>query len=135
MEVQYNAYPLSRNLNGLLGDKYVLLPGGSGSASCRDHAADHRRLTTLTESIKISGGHISSPDIQPHHTPPNATMPGDETRQLHSDESESEVEEEEEIPHIEVDVTKLTALSPEVISKQVCPMQIFCILGTTTDWL
>ena len=46
-------------------------------------------------------------------------MPGDETRQLHSDESESEVEEEEEIPHIEVDVTKLTALSPEVISKQV----------------
>lgn len=48
-------------------------------------------------------------------------MPGDETRQLHSDESESEVEEEEEIPHVEVDVTKLTALSPEVISKQVRP--------------
>lgn len=46
-------------------------------------------------------------------------MPGDETRQHHSDESDSEVEEEEEIPLVEVDVTKLTALSPEVISKQV----------------
>ena len=62
-------------------------------------------------------------------------MPGDETRQLHSDESASEVEEEEEIPHIEVDVTKLTALSPEVISKQVRPPQIFCSFGMTTDWL
>ena len=62
-------------------------------------------------------------------------MPGDETRQLHSDESESEVEEEEEIPHVEVDVTKLTALSPEVISKQVRPPQIFCSAGMIADWL
>jgi translation initiation factor 2 subunit 3 len=46
-------------------------------------------------------------------------MPGDETRQHHSDESDSEAEEEEEVPVVEVDVTKLTALSPEVISKQV----------------
>ena len=46
-------------------------------------------------------------------------MPGDETREYHSDESDSEVEEEEDFPVIEVDVTKLTALSPEVISKQV----------------
>ena len=52
---------------------------------------------------------------------PNVIMPGDETRQHQSDESDSEVEEEEEIPLIEVDVTKLTALSPEVISKQVRP--------------
>lgn len=51
-------------------------------------------------------------------------MPEDETRP-HSDESDSEVEEEEEIPFVEVDVTKLTALSPEVISKQVRPRQNF----------
>jgi hypothetical protein len=61
-------------------------------------------------------------------------MPGDETRQHHSDESDSEVEEEEEIPHIEVDVTKLTALSPEVISKQVRSLQIFCGFGMIADW-
>ena len=60
-------------------------------------------------------------------------MPGDETRQLHSDESDSEVEEEEEIPFVEVDVTKLTALSPEVISKQVCLLRIFRSLGTIAD--
>ena len=62
-------------------------------------------------------------------------MPGDETRQHHSDESDSEVEEEEEIPFIEVDITKLTALSPEVISKQVCPLQIFSSFGMIADWL
>ena len=53
-------------------------------------------------------------------------MPEDETLRHHSDESDSEVEEEEEIPLVEVDITKLTALSPEVISKQVRPPQIFC---------
>jgi hypothetical protein len=83
--------------------------------NCREHAADW----LPTESIKISTGIISSPRIQPHYVFPNAIMPGDETRQHHSDESDSEVEEEEEIPFVEVDVTKLTALSPEVISKQV----------------
>lgn len=62
-------------------------------------------------------------------------MPGDETRQHQSDESDSEVEEEEEFPLIEVDVTKLTALSPEVISKQVCSLQIFRSLGMVADWL
>lgn len=48
-------------------------------------------------------------------------MPGDETRQNHSDDSESEEEEEEveAIPTIDIDPTKLTPLSPEVISKQV----------------
>lgn len=47
-------------------------------------------------------------------------MPGDETREHHSDEFDSEAEEEEEVlPFVEVDVTTLTALSPEVISKQV----------------
>ena len=50
-------------------------------------------------------------------------MPGDETRQKIHDESDSESEEEDvldNIPKVEVDVTKLTPLSPEVISKQVC---------------
>lgn len=60
-------------------------------------------------------------------------MPGDETRQHHSDESDSEVEEEEEIPSIEIDATKLTALSPEVISKQVRPLQIFGTFGVISD--
>ena len=61
-------------------------------------------------------------------------MPGDETRQHLSDESDSEVEEEEEIPLIEVDVTKLTALSPEVISKQVRSLQIFCSFVMIANW-
>lgn len=49
-------------------------------------------------------------------------MPGDETRQKDHEESGSEDEEddvEEEIQKVDIDVTKLTALSPEVISKQV----------------
>ena len=61
-------------------------------------------------------------------------MTEDETRH-HSDESDSEVEEEEEIPFVEVDVTKLTALSPEVISKQVRPLQVFCSPRVIADWL
>lgn len=49
-------------------------------------------------------------------------MPGDETRQKTHDESDSESEDEDvadNFPKFEVDVTKLTPLSPEVISKQV----------------
>jgi translation initiation factor 2 subunit 3 len=49
-------------------------------------------------------------------------MPGDETRQKTHDESDSESEEEDvldNIPKVDIDVTKLTPLSPEVISKQV----------------
>ena len=63
-------------------------------------------------------------------------MPEDEMRQHHSDESDSEVEieeEEEEIPLVEVDATELTALSPEVISKQVRRFRIS--FGTATDWI
>ncbi|KAJ3492507.1 hypothetical protein NLJ89_g11219 [Agrocybe chaxingu] len=49
-------------------------------------------------------------------------MPGDETLQKREEDSESEEEEEEEeienIPVVEIDPTKLTPLSPEVISKQ-----------------
>ncbi|GJE92951.1 eukaryotic translation initiation factor 2 subunit gamma [Phanerochaete sordida] len=48
-------------------------------------------------------------------------MPGDETRQKQHDESDSESEEEDvldNIPSVDIDVTKLTPLSPEVISKQ-----------------
>lgn len=50
-------------------------------------------------------------------------MPGDETLQKPEDASDSEEEEDEPIadaiPKVDVDVTKLTPLSPEVISKQV----------------
>jgi translation initiation factor 2 subunit 3 len=48
-------------------------------------------------------------------------MPGDETLQNRESDSESEEEDEvvESIPSVDVDVTKLTPLSPEVISKQV----------------
>ena len=44
-----------------------------------------------------------------------------ETRQKHhlDDDSESE-EEEEKVQTVEIDPSKLTPLSPEVISKQVC---------------
>jgi len=49
-------------------------------------------------------------------------MPGDETLQKFESESESESEDEEgidNVPKVEVDPSKLTPLSPEVISKQV----------------
>ena len=48
-------------------------------------------------------------------------MPGDETLQQRGEDSESEEEEEEDvaIPKIDIDPSKLTPLSPEVISKQV----------------
>ena len=47
-------------------------------------------------------------------------MPGDETLQKpHEEESDSEEEEEETFPKFDVDATKLTPLTPEVISKQV----------------
>lgn len=49
-------------------------------------------------------------------------MSGDETRQKTHDESDSESEDEEaldNIPKVEIDPSKLTPLSPEVISKQV----------------
>jgi translation initiation factor 2 subunit 3 len=48
-------------------------------------------------------------------------MPGDETLQENHDESESEEEDDgvEETPKIDIDVSTLTPLSPEVISKQV----------------
>lgn len=48
-------------------------------------------------------------------------MSGDETLQKKHDESDSEEEEEEAevAPTVDIDVTTLTPLSPEVISKQV----------------
>ena len=49
-------------------------------------------------------------------------MPVDEKLKKFDSESESESDEEEEvdvIPKVEVDPSKLTPLSPEVISKQV----------------
>lgn len=55
-------------------------------------------------------------------TSPFHKMPGDETRQKAHDESDSESEDEDaldNIPKVEIDPSKLTPLSPEVISKQV----------------
>ena len=47
-------------------------------------------------------------------------MPGDETLHKRHEESESEDDEvADDIPQFNVDVSKLTPLSPEVISKQV----------------
>ena len=47
-------------------------------------------------------------------------MPGDEKLKKDREESDSDEEEEPEVvPQIDIDVTKLSALSPEVISKQV----------------
>ncbi|KAF7321013.1 Translation initiation factor eIF2 gamma subunit [Mycena chlorophos] len=45
-------------------------------------------------------------------------MAGDETLQKEHEESGSDEEVEETVPNVEIDVTKLTPLSPEVISKQ-----------------
>ncbi len=47
-------------------------------------------------------------------------MPGDEKLRKDHEESDSEEEEEvETVPKIDIDVSKLTPLSPVVISKQV----------------
>ena len=47
-------------------------------------------------------------------------MPSDEKSRKHHEESDSEEDEEVEIvPKVDIDVSKLTPLSPEVISKQV----------------
>lgn len=58
-------------------------------------------------------------------------MTDEETRQKRDEESESEEEEEdivETIPKVEIDPSKLTPLSPEVISKQVSADIIFLVV-------
>jgi translation initiation factor 2 subunit 3 len=55
-------------------------------------------------------------------------MSGDETLQKRNGESDSEEEvEDDEIPKLDIDVSKLTPLSPEVISKQVRCCRLFHI--------
>ena len=55
-----------------------------------------------------------------------SNMPTDEKSRKHHDESDSEEEEEvETFPKVDIDVSKLTPLSPEVISKQVSPGSLF----------
>ena len=59
------------------------------------------------------------------------TMPGDETRRKLADDSDSEEDSDsEQIVKVDVDPSKLTPLSPEVISKQVRlrSTSILCIL-------
>ena len=63
---------------------------------------------------------IPSHRVYPNHI--HEQMPEDEKFKKFDSESESESDEEEEIdviPKVEVDPSKLTPLSPEVISKQV----------------
>ena len=57
-------------------------------------------------------------------------MPGDEKLRRDHEESDSDEEEElEVVPQIDIDVMKLSALSPEVISKQVRAIRIrICFL-------
>lgn len=58
-------------------------------------------------------------------------MAEEETRQKREEESESEEEEDdvvETIPKVEIDPSKLTPLSPEVISKQVSAGIIYFIV-------
>ena len=62
-------------------------------------------------------------------------MPGDETKQKNHDESDSESEDEEVqevFPSIDIDPSKLTPLSPEVISKQV-RLQVFRLVSISYD--
>jgi len=57
-------------------------------------------------------------------------MPGDETlqKQAHNEDSESEDEDEvDAVPTVDIDPTKLTPLSPEVISKQVRLLSIIAV--------
>jgi len=63
-------------------------------------------------------------------------MSGDETIQKREEDYTSDEDgddELEQVPHVDVDVTKLNPLSPEVISKQVCISEacsLFCDTST-----
>jgi translation initiation factor 2 subunit 3 len=62
-------------------------------------------------------------------------MPGDETLQKQHEESDSESEDDADaIPHVEVDASKLTPLSPEVISKQVRDL-VTILMNETSKFL
>jgi len=64
-------------------------------------------------------------------------MSDEETLQKHHEESDSEEEEEdqlEDVPSIDIDVTKLTPLSPEVISKQVSKQALVRSSRATHRW-
>jgi len=62
-------------------------------------------------------------------------MSDEETLQKRHEESDSEEEEDQldDVPDIDIDVTKLTPLSPEVISKQVSKQLSFVHLSQLTD--
>ena len=60
-------------------------------------------------------------------------MPGDETRSKPHDDSDSEDESDSEpIVSVDIDPSKLTPLSPEVISKQV-RLQVFRLVSISYD--
>lgn len=57
-------------------------------------------------------------------------MPGDENMRRDHDESDSDDDDEPDVPNIDIDTSILTALSPEVISKQVSAdhLHIFALI-------
>ena len=62
-------------------------------------------------------------------------MPGDETRQKTHEESDSESEDEDvldNIPKVDIDASKLTPLSPEVIWKPVRNEFVSCTANRLT---
>lgn len=63
-------------------------------------------------------------------------MSDEETLQKRHEESDSEEEEDqlEDVPDIDIDVTKLTPLSPEVISKQVSKQALIRSSRATHRW-
>jgi translation initiation factor 2 subunit 3 len=65
-------------------------------------------------------------------------MPGDETPKRRDEDYESEEDDDDEleqVPNIDVDVTKLNPLSPEVISKQVFTFRIHVCHSDLTVFL
>jgi len=64
-------------------------------------------------------------------------MSGDETIQNRDEDYESEEDGDDElelVPHVDVDVTKLNPLSPEVISKQVCIPDVLLNFSRQEHW-
>lgn len=65
-------------------------------------------------------------------------MPSDEALQKRDEDyasDEDDDDELEQVPSIDVDVTKLNPLSPEVISKQVCNPKVFFSPRDLTGYL
>ena len=124
--VEYSATPLDGVISSEQKDNNRAVAGVEGGYRLKKR---YGGIWRPDFSLRIKPRSCSSPnnDNPPNHLftfrlPSVTRMKGDETRQQRDDDSESESEDEEEVEEIkpiDVDVTKLTPLSPEVISKQV----------------